>query len=152
MRRYMGWCGQEQIRGVFLSAVLSVLGPACTQARVRPVPPLESQKALLGLVERGCTGGDAEACFGAANAARRGTIGPADAAAATRWMRAGCALDPSGGGTAIAVKLASANPAQLGALGEAGCTGEPAPPRSASVALRTCDEALSLLAARHASP
>jgi len=91
-------------------------------------PTLESQKAMVGLIERGCTGGDADACFSMARVARRGSIGPTDASAAKRWMRAGCALDPSGGSTEVEVKVGGADPALLEAMKEAGCTGDLAPP------------------------
>ena len=92
-----------------------------------PAPPThEAQEKFVGLLERGCTGGDAEACFTASNAARRGLVDPPDTVAAKRWLRAGCALDPSGGSMEIAVKFGGADPAQLRAMSEAGCTGEPA--------------------------
>jgi hypothetical protein len=91
-------------------------------------PPLEDQQAWLALVERACDGRDPDACFTRAKLARRGLSGPPDAAAAQRWFRAGCRLDPSGGSTEIEVKFGAADPALLEEIRKAGCSGELAPP------------------------
>jgi len=114
-------------RGVGQACLLLVkeLGRDHTDAAA---PPIETQKTLLHLIERGCSGGAAEACFWAAKLATQGTLGPPDADAARRWMRAGCTLDRSGGTAQLELYLAGAEPALSGTMREAGCTGELAPP------------------------
>jgi hypothetical protein len=91
-------------------------------------PPLAEQQALLGLIERACAGGDADACFTVAQAARRGLVGPPDPQAAKRWFRAGCALDPTGGTIDVEVRFAHADPALLQEIQDAGCGGDPPAP------------------------
>jgi TPR repeat protein len=90
-------------------------------------PPLAQQRQWLRLVERGCEQGDAEACFRAASVARRGAIGAPDAAAARRWLRAGCALEPSGGTSQLAIDLGRADAELSVELRRAGCADDPAP-------------------------
>jgi len=93
-------------------------------------PPRDVQESIVRLFERGCTGGDADACFRLAHISRHGSIGAADMAAAKRWLQAGCALDPSGGALYIAIRLGGEDTPPISDLAAAGCTNElpPTPP------------------------
>lgn len=96
------------------------------------LPSREVQELFVHLLEGGCTGGEASACFRLADISRRGIIGPADIAAAKRWLRAGCALDPTGGEVRLAIRFGGADPSLTSDLAEAGCSGQlppPEPPR-----------------------
>ena len=83
-------------------------------------PSPAQTKSWLSLIERACSAGDSDSCFVAGGLARNGDIAPADAVAAQRWFRAGCALDPSGG--ALSFRIWSAE------LREFGCTDDWVPP------------------------